>query len=97
MLRVDLRKAKPGMELALPVQNPRVPSRVLLRVGYGLTEEIIAKLNKAGIKAVWVRYPSLDCLRNILSVEAVEAQQRVVASITSTFEALQSQASAGGA
>ena len=94
MLRIDMRKAKPGMVLALPLHNPRAPSRNLLRVGYELTDNIIDKLVETGIKSAWVRYPSLAFLEKFLDLETVKAQQQVVSSITETFESLQTQASA---
>src|SRR5687768_14207040 len=89
MLRVDLYRARPGMKLALPVQNPRAPSRCLLKVGYELTEETLEKLGEHGIRWVWVRYPSLDFLSRFISSETVENQSRVVGHIAETFELLQ--------
>ena len=94
MLKVDLRRAKKGMKLALPVNNPRIPARNLLRVGYELDESIIRKIEDMGIHWVWVKYPSLDFLQKYLDRDAVTVRQQVVCAITDTFEQMQQKASA---
>jgi HD-GYP domain-containing protein (c-di-GMP phosphodiesterase class II) len=94
MLRVELRDAKPGMVLALPIQNPKAPARVLLRVGYELTPEIVDKLREVGIRSIWVRYPSLAFLEKFIDAEKVQTQSAVVGQIADTFQTLQQQASA---
>ena len=94
MLRVEVRQAKPGMSLALPVMNPKSPDRVLLKVGFALTPEIIKKLDQVNVRSVWVRYPSLDFLTKYLDAEAVRVRQEVVGQITDTFERMQREASA---
>jgi HD-GYP domain-containing protein (c-di-GMP phosphodiesterase class II) len=94
LLRVDLHRAKPGMRLALPVQNPKAPSKVLLKVGYELTEGTIDRLKEHRLRWVWVRYPSLGFLEKFVSSETVQNQAQVVGHITSTFETLQQGASA---
>src|SRR5690606_11988496 len=92
MLRVDMKYARPGMSLALPVQNPTVPARMLLRVGYELTDEVIAKLKEVGVRSVWVRYPSLATLEHVIDAETVRAQSAIVTQVTDTFEQMQGQA-----
>lgn len=94
MLRIEVMRAKEGMRLALPVQNPRSPSRVLLKVGFELTQEIIDKLKEQNIRSVWVRYPSLAFLEQFVDAQAVKVQSEVVAQIASTFETLQNQSAA---
>jgi HD-GYP domain-containing protein (c-di-GMP phosphodiesterase class II) len=94
MLRVDLRRAKPGMKLALPVQNPKAPSKVLLKVGYELTPGIIGKLDEMGIRSVWVAYPELSFLSSYVNDESLHAQQQVVHQIADTFESLQRESAA---
>lgn len=89
VLRVDLPQAKPGMRLALPVQNPRTPNRVLLKVGYELNEEILLKLKEHHVRSVWVRYPSLDFLEKIVCPQLVQNQQQVLSHIADTFEKVQ--------
>ena len=94
MLRIDIHEAREGMALALPVQNPLVPSRTLLKPGFKLSDSIIHKLTDSGVKNIWVRYPALDFLDKYIDNEKLQAQQSVVSTITDTFEKLQTQAAA---
>ena len=94
MLRVDLRQSQPNMKLALPVMNPQAPDRVLLKVGFTLTPEIINKLEKVGVRSIWVRYPSLDTLSQYMDPEAVRVRQEIVRDIVDAFDKMQHQASA---
>ncbi|HEX7009806.1 MAG TPA: hypothetical protein VF184_07485, partial [Phycisphaeraceae bacterium] len=94
MLRIDVSKAKSGMKLALPVQNPRVPARSLLKVGYELNDGIIQKLREHGVRSVWVRYPSLAFLERVIDLETIKNQQQIVAQVASTFEMLQTKSAA---
>lgn len=94
MLRIDVARAKPGMKLALPVQNPQVPSRVLLKVGFELTDKVIQRLVDHRIRSLWVRYPSLDFLEQFIDVETVSNQAQVVSQVAHTFNTLQHQATA---
>lgn len=82
------------MKLALPVQNPRIPSRILLKVGYELSSEIIDKLRDQQVRSLWVQYPALSFLEKFVSVETVASQSSVVGQIAHTFETLQRGASA---
>ncbi|GAB4189047.1 MAG: HD-GYP domain-containing protein [Phycisphaeraceae bacterium] len=94
MLRIDTRNAQPGMTLALPVQLPSNPSRLLLRVGYKLTAETIRKLTELRVRSIWVGYPSLAFLNTIINQDTVRSQSAVAHQITQTFEAVQKQATA---
>lgn len=94
MLRVDLRQSQPNMKLALPVMNPQAPDRVLLKVGFALTPEIIRKLEQVGVRSIWVRYPSLDMLSQYMDPEAVRVRQEIVRDIVDAFEKMQHHAAA---
>ena len=94
MLRIETRNAKPGMKLALPVQLPKAPSRLLLRVGYKLTAQTISKLAELRVRTLWVGYPSLSFLGNVINQDTVKTQSDVAGQITKTFEAVQKQSSA---
>ena len=91
MLRVELRAAEPGMELALPVRNPKDLGKVLLRIGYTLNDPTIARLQQLGIPSVWVRCPSLDVLCKFFKEEIIASQDKIVHKIASTFENLKNQ------
>jgi len=94
MLRVDLKRARPGMVLALPIPNPQAPSRTLLKAGYSLEEPMIEKLRGMDIRFVWVRCPALAFLEKFIDREGAEARSEVVSRIAETFESLQEEASA---
>jgi HD-GYP domain-containing protein (c-di-GMP phosphodiesterase class II) len=94
MLRIETRNAKPGMKLALPVQLPQSPSRMLLRVGYELTAQTINKLAQLRVRTLWVGYPSLSFLAEVVNQDTVRTQAIVAGQITKTFEAVQQQSSA---
>lgn len=93
MLRVDLRKARPGMTLALPVMNPKLPGHELLKAGYELTPSIIEKLEDVSIRTLWVDFPSLDFLDKFIDPAAMEKQTHVISQIRNTFESMQGESS----
>ncbi|WP_432798362.1 HD-GYP domain-containing protein [Poriferisphaera sp. WC338] len=94
MLRIDLANAREGMSLALPVQNPEIPARTLLKAGFTLSPSIINKLTAVGVKQLWVRYPALDFLDKFIDNTRLQTHHHLVTSITDTFERLQTQAAA---
>lgn len=87
-------QAKPGMKLALPVQNPKAVTRNLLKAGYELTDEAIERVSEMGVRSLWVAYPSLAAVEKYLSMESLKVQQDVVSKIANTFEETQGQSSA---
>lgn len=87
MLRVELRQAKPGMELSLPVTHPSRPDTTLLRAGFVLDAHSIDRLKELGMRNVWIRYPGLEFVCQHISPAIVDAGQRLTAAISETFEA----------
>lgn len=94
MLRVDIKTARPGMKLALPVMNPKLPGHELLHVGYELTPAVIEKLDEMNVRVLWVDYPSLSFLRRFVDNEMVSQQAAVVSQMQDTFETLQQSSAA---
>lgn len=94
MLRVDIKSARPGMTLALPVMNPRLPGHELLRIGYELTPTVIEKLDEMRVRVFWVDYPSLSFLNRYVDRDSVALRANVVTQIQDTFETLQTESSA---
>lgn len=94
MLRVDLRRAQEGMALALPVMNPKSPSKVLLKIGFELTGKIIAKLRDLQVRYVWVRYPALQSIESFMNAEANQVRSEVVNDVAAAFEDLQTKSAA---
>ncbi|WP_236254475.1 HD-GYP domain-containing protein [Mucisphaera calidilacus] len=82
------------MALALPVMNPKSPSRVLLKIGFELTAKIIQKLRDLQVRSIWVRYPSLDGIEDYINAEAAEVRTEVVNNIVDGFEELQTKSAA---
>lgn len=87
-------QAKPGMKLALPVNNPKVLTRTLLKAGYELTEDAINRVDEMGVRTMWVAYPSLAAVEKYLSMDALKVQQDVVTKIADTFDETQGKSSA---
>jgi HD-GYP domain-containing protein (c-di-GMP phosphodiesterase class II) len=94
MLRVDIMQAKPGMRLALPLQNPKAVKRTLLKADYELTEASIARVAELGVRTLWVSYPSLAAVEKYVTLESVQVQGEVVSQIADTFQDTQGQAAA---
>ncbi len=72
VLRVPIAEAKAGMQLALPVANPKVPGHRLLLSGYALEDAVIARIKSMGIRDVWIRYPGLDALDQFIDPAVLE-------------------------
>jgi HD-GYP domain-containing protein (c-di-GMP phosphodiesterase class II) len=94
LLRVDIRKAKEGMTLALPVPNPNAPSRVLLKSGFALTDAAIQRVGDMGVRSLWVSYPGLSCIEQYLDAKSFAIQQETVTQIAKVFEDEQNNATA---
>ncbi len=94
MLRVDTKYAKSGMKLALPVLNPRDPSKVLLKIAYELTDEVIDKLSEYAVRTIWIKYPSLSFLEQFISPQTAQACNKLVSQVSSAFEIMQERATA---
>jgi len=89
MLRVDIKSARPGMTLALPIMNPRLPGHELLHLGYELTPAVIEKLDEMSVRVLWVDYPSLSFLKRFIDQDVIAQRATVVNQIQDTFETLQ--------
>jgi HD-GYP domain-containing protein (c-di-GMP phosphodiesterase class II) len=89
MLRVPLEQAKTNMVLARSVSNPEKPEHVLLKAGYSLEEETISRLRSLKIKNIWVKYPNLDFLDEILDPEIVHKQQNLYSTLKNQFSETQ--------
>lgn len=94
MLRVQMPYARPGMELALPVYQPRRPDTVLLAPGIVLDDQLIARLQDNNLREVWIRYPGMEFLADFINPEVFEAQARLTARVAEVFDALSADAHA---
>lgn len=81
MLRVELREARPGMELAMPITHPTSPDTVLLRAGFRLDAKTIARLRELRARDLWIRYPGLEFVAEEICPGVVMAGQRLTGAI----------------
>jgi len=85
MLRVPLETARTGMTLARSVHNPQKPEHILLKAGFLLDEETIQRMRQLHISSVWVKYPNLDFLDDILDPEVKNQNQKIYSTLKSQF------------
>lgn len=85
MLRVMVKQARPGMTLARAINHPRQPENVLLAAGYSLTAPVITKLHEQGIYDLWIRYPGLEFLDEIISPTLTSQQQHLCDTLKLSF------------
>lgn len=78
MLRVAMTCAQPGMVLAHPVFHPIRHGTVLLNEGLRLDRWSIDRLRELRIREVWIRYPSMEGIREFVCPE-VEAAHAALA------------------
>ncbi|MBN1844177.1 MAG: HD domain-containing protein [Sedimentisphaerales bacterium] len=90
MLRVPIEQAKEGMILAHGVPNPKKPQHALLKNNFKLNEETIERLRKLRVYSLWVKYPNLDFLDDILDPELTTSQQKLYGTLKSHFTQAQS-------
>src|SRR5689334_5949013 len=82
------------MSLAIPIRHPKFLRRVLLKVGFELTNEAIDRMREMQIRMIWVKYPGLDYLDEMINPKVMETQGELVESISATFSQVEKQASA---
>ena len=87
MLRVPIEQAKEGMTLARSVPNPKKPQNSLLKANFKLDEETIKRLRTLRIYSLWVQYPNLDFLDEILDPELTRNQQELYGALKDQFQA----------
>ncbi len=82
------------MKLALSVYHPSLADHILLRHGYELHPNDIARLRQLHIHGFWVSYHSFDFLARFVDERIQVAQQPVLQHVSQTFDALQNQSAA---
>jgi HD-GYP domain-containing protein (c-di-GMP phosphodiesterase class II) len=93
LLIVNLDEVQPGMKLAVTVTHPEQPDQELLKVGFELRPEIIARLQSMGVEMVYVDYPGLEDLDKHMAAYLSPARQVIYAQIRDTIAAVQKTAS----
>jgi len=87
MLRVPIEQAKKGMTLACSVPNPKKPQHSLLKANFELDEETINRLRSLRIYSIWIHYPELNFLDEILDPEITRKQQKIYGTLKEQFQA----------
>lgn len=88
MLRVQVTNITSGMVLARPVTLPSDPRRYLLQRDVEISPVLIPKLEKLGIREVWIRHRDLEFLEDIIDEGLGEQQREVYAHVRRNFEAI---------
>jgi HD-GYP domain-containing protein (c-di-GMP phosphodiesterase class II) len=91
MLRVPIEQAKPGMVLARPVADPEKPEHILLKANYKLEQDRITRLRALRIHSIWIQYPGLDFLDEIIDPKLVAKQQQLYGVLKKDFADAQEQ------
>ncbi len=86
MLRVPVYKIEPGMVLARPIPVPHDPHRFLLQRDHEIPLSIVPRLREMGILEVWVRYPDLEFLEEVIDEGLGDCQREVYSHVRSNFE-----------
>ena len=69
MLRVPIVHARPGMVLSMPIHHPACPAVALLRPGAEIDAASLRRLREIGVPELWIRYPALDELAEVVHPE----------------------------
>ena len=85
MLRVPIEQAQPGMVLARSVANPQNPRHTLLKTGCELDEDFVQRLKELRVYSIWVSYPNLDFLDEIIDPEVTRQQQELYSALKEQF------------
>jgi len=86
MLRVPIKSARPGMELAIPVRHPQRREHLLLQAGFTLDQAAIARLRDIQITQIWVRYPGLEFIGKYINPNVFDGQQQIGAALSDIFD-----------
>lgn len=89
MLKVPIEQAEAGMVLARPVPNPEKPEHTLLKAGYEMEPDKAARLRAMGISSIWINYPGLDFLDDVLDAQLISQQQELYSSLKENFDKAQ--------
>lgn len=88
MLRVPITQARAGMELALPVLQPKRPGVVLLHAGVRLDRYEIERMREIEIREVWIRVPGLELIAQYVNPELVSRHAALTRLLSSAFDSL---------
>lgn len=85
MLNVAIEELDSGMVLAAPVAHPRTGEHTLLKAGFTLDAEVLAKLRNMGVASVWVQMPGLEFLDKYLGEAIPQSRAGTLRTIKTSF------------
>lgn len=85
MLRVPIAHAKPGMELAMAVYNPRASARLLLRPNAILEQSTIDRLIELNLPEIWIKYPNMEMISKFISPKVMASRAEIASDVASAF------------
>ncbi len=88
MLRVPIHKIEPGMVLARPIPMPEDSYRFLVQRDREVPPTMIPRLEQLGVLEVWVRYPKLEFLEDVIDEGVSERQREVYGHVRKNFESV---------
>jgi len=77
------------MKLAVTVTHPGQPDQDLLKAGFELREDVIARLREMGVEVVYVDYPDLADLDKHMAAFLSPARRQIYCQIRDTIAAVQ--------
>ncbi|TVQ60946.1 MAG: HD domain-containing protein [Phycisphaerales bacterium] len=86
MLRVSMVQARPGMVLAMAIYHPKRHGTLLLKAGVELDARTIMRLREIRCPELWIRYPKLDFIADIVNPEVFKARAEITAQIAEAFD-----------
>jgi len=92
VLIVPMEQVQAGMKLAVSVSHPDQPDHDLLKAGFELTREVIARLRDLGVENIYVDYPDLGDLDKHMAAYLSPERQKVYEQVRDAMTAVQRQA-----
>lgn len=89
MLLMETDSLWSGLIAATPVRHPLQEEVDLVMPGVPLDEGMIANLRRLGVQSMWVNWPSLDFLDDIVDMEAERLRRDVFLALKRDFESCQ--------
>ncbi len=87
MLRVTIEEARPGMPVALPVNHPQNPGRVLLHAGAKLSDRAIDRLIQQEVAELWIAWPGLEFIREHANPQLDQSHREFTKKLGTVFDA----------
>jgi len=85
MIHVAVSQLQPDMVLAAPVRHPTAADHVLLRAGYRLEADCIARLERLAVEGVWILHPGFDFLDEKLHDAIPRSRARLYEGVKHSF------------